>query len=44
MKRILIILILSAITILMNSCDSGCNCPGGAGYSQNKTQTYTQHT
>jgi len=37
MKRASIILIISAITLLVSSCHSGCGCPGGAGYktSQN---------
>ena len=34
MKRLIIALIISLITLLVSSCGAGCNCPGGAGYGQ----------
>lgn len=30
------------LTLLSNSCDTGCGCPGGAGYGHNNQQPTTQ--
>lgn len=36
MKKL--ILLSFIVMSFLSSCESGCGCPGGAGYGQNKTQ------
>lgn len=32
MKKLMIIMVAAATTMLCVSCKTGCGCPGGAGY------------
>lgn len=42
MKKIIYTTTIALLLVALNSCKSGCGCPGGAGYSQNKNQNIIQ--
>lgn len=36
MKRKTVILAITALSLALYSCGSGCGCPGGAGYGKHR--------